>query len=234
MTYQHVISHLQKLADPAIASNSAKYFKSQFGEYGFGDFFLGIRVPVLRRCVRQYQDLGLTHIKKLLTSEYHEARLFSLLLMVKQFSKSDEAIKAKIYSLYITHTKYINNWDLVDSSAPYIVGAWLLDKERELLYQFASSPNLWKRRISMLSTANFIKNNQFDDTFNIATLLLNDPHDLIHKAVGWMLREVGNRDREAEEKYLKQNYKAMPRTMLRYAIEKFEPAKRQLYLTGHI
>ena len=234
MKYQDIISCLNDLANPEIAQHSQRYFKTGKGEYGHGDKFLGIRVPVLRKHVKLFQETNITNIEKLLKSKYHEVRLFSLLLMVRKYSKGDIEEQEQIYNLYLLHTKYINNWDLVDSSAPYIVGPWLYDKDRSLLYELAYSKMLWERRISIMSTAYFIKNNQYNDTLKISKILLSDPEDLIHKAVGWMLREVGNRDIEIEERYLKKYYKKMPRVMLRYAIEKFNKERRQAYLMGEI
>ena len=230
----NVISFLKNRSNTEIAAHSQRYFKTGKGEYGHGDKFLGIRVPELRKAVKQFQETPITEIRKLLKSEYHEVRLFSLLLSVHQFSKSDAVIRKKIYNIYIRNTKHINNWDLVDSSAPYIVGVWLIDKDRTILYELAHSNLLWERRIAIMSTAYFIKNDQFNDTLKLSRILLNDSEDLIHKAVGWMLREVGNRDIGIEEKYLKKHYKKMPRTMLRYAIEKFSKERRQAYLKGEI
>ncbi len=195
---------------------------------------MGISVPQIRKNVQLFKDVGSTEISALLQSEYHEVRLFALLLMVNRFSKGDGVECETLYELYIHSTKYINNWDLVDTSASSIVGAWLWDKERQKLFEFVNSSSLWERRIAIISTAYFIKKNQFDDTFKIAAILIQDKEDLIHKAVGWMLREVGKRNRDAEELFLKKHYKNMPRTMLRYAIEKFEPEHRKLYLKGKI
>ncbi len=234
MTHQNITSYLKNLSDSETAEHSLKYFKTGEGEYGFGDKFLGIRVPVLRKTVKLFQEENLSEIRKLLKSEYHEIRLFALLLMVHQFAKGDTDKREKIYNLYLKQTKYINNWDLVDSSASYIVGVWLFDKDRAILYELAESPQLWKRRIAIISTAYFINNNQFRDTLKLSKILLNDPEDLIHKAVGWMLREVGKRDPGIEEKFLKQHYKKMPRTMLRYSIEKFSDRRRQAYLKNKI
>lgn len=234
MNYKNIISYLEGLSNSEIAVHSQKYFKTGKGEYGHGDKFLGIRVPVLRKAVKLFQDVTLSEIRKLLKSEYHEVRLFALLLMVDQFTKGDVEKREQIYNLYLMHTKYINNWDLVDSSASYIVGVWLFDKDRSILYELVQSSQLWERRIAIISTAYFIKKEQFNDTLKLSRILLNDPEDLIHKAVGWMLREVGKRDPKVEEKYLKQHYKNMPRTMLRYSIEKFSNKRRQAYLKNEI
>lgn len=234
MNYKNIISYLEGLSNSEIAVHSQKYFKTGKGEYGHGDKFLGIRVPVLRKAVKLFQDVTLSEIRKLLKSEYHEVRLFALLLMVNQFTKGDVEEREQIYNLYLMHTKYINNWDLVDSSASYIVGVWLFDKDRSILYELAQSSQLWERRIAIISTAYFVKKEQFGDTLKLSRILLNDPEDLIHKAVGWMLREVGKRDPKVEEKYLKKHYKKMPRTMLRYSIEKFSNKRRQAYLKNEI
>ncbi len=234
MNSQNIISYLNSLSDATIAEHSQKYFKTGEGEYGCGDKFLGIRVPVLRKTVKKYKNTSITEIQKLIKSEYHEIRLFSLLLLVQMFSKGETDTQEKVVNLYLKNTKYINNWDLVDSSAPYIIGAWLFHRDRAILYELARSDLLWDRRIAIMSTAYFIKNNQYNDTLKISTILLSDSEDLIHKAVGWMLREVGNRDIEIEEKYLKKYYKTMPRVMLRYAIEKFNKERRQAYLKGEI
>jgi len=234
MNSETVISTLKKLSDREIAKHSQRYFKTGKGEYGYGDIFLGIRVPVLRKQVSQFREISITEIKKLIRSRYHEIRLFALLLLVKKFSMKDVGRQEKIYNLYLQHTKYINNWDLVDTSAPSIVGQWLFDKDRTILYELAKSDMLWERRISMISTGWFIKNEQYRDTLQISDILINDPEDLIHKAAGWMLREIGNRDRSVEEKYLKSRYKKMPRIMLRYAIEKFKPELRQRYLKSRV
>jgi 3-methyladenine DNA glycosylase AlkD len=168
----------------------------------------------------------------LLKSEYHEIRLFALLLLVAYFAKADAAGQEKIHRLYLKHTRYINNWDLIDSSAPYIVGGYLHDKDRSILYELARSKSLWERRIAVMATFWFIRDEQYDDALRIAAQLLNDPEDLIHKAVGWMLREIGKRDKTTESVFLKAHYRDMPRTMLRYAIERFSPAERQRYLSG--
>lgn len=234
MSHQKIISYLKNMSDKEIAGHAQKYFKTAEGEYGHGDKFLGIRVPMLRSAVKLFRETPLSEIEKLLKSEYHEVRLFSLLLLVHQFSKGDDEKKQRIYHLYLKHTRFINNWDLVDSSATGIIGNWLLDKDRSVLYQLSESTQLWERRIAIIATASFIRIGQFNDTLKLSKHLINDPEDLIQKAVGWMLREVGNRDFAAEENYLKNNYKKMPRTMLRYSIEKFDPGLRKAYLKGEI
>jgi 3-methyladenine DNA glycosylase AlkD len=209
-----------------------RFFKTGPGQYGEGDLFRGIRVPVLRRLSKTHQDIPLELAEKLLHSPYHEDRLLALLILVRKAAKADEAERAHIHTLYLDNTRFINNWDLVDASAEHIVGAFLRDKSKEPLYQLARSGCLWERRIAILATFHFIKRGRFDETLGIAEILLKDPHDLIHKAVGWMLREIGKRDVQREEAFLSAHYPQMPRTMLRYAIERFEQDKRLGYLKG--
>lgn len=211
-----------------------RFFKTGKGEYAEGDLFLGIVVPVQRQIARKYKELSFTDLKKLITSKYHEERLIALLILVERFKKADEVEKEKIVSFYLDNRKGINNWDLVDLSAPKILGEYLLDKDRKILYKFAKSDNLWEKRIAVLSTFTFIRNNDFNDALNIYEIVVNNNHDLIHKAVGWMLRELGKIELKTEEKFLKKYYKTMPRTMLRYAIEKFPEKKRKDYLEGRI
>jgi len=210
------------------------FFKTGKGEYGEGDVFVGLKVPTQRKLAREFSDLTLSDLKRLLNSPIHEERLISLFILIDTYDKGNEKEKDDIFSFYLKNIKGINNWDLVDLSAPKIVGNYLLDKDQSLLEKFANSNNLWERRIAILSTQEFIRNGSFDRTLKIAQTLLNDKHDLIHKAVGWMLREIGKRDLKTEEKFLKVYYKRMPRTMLRYAIEKFPEAKRKKYLQGKI
>ena len=226
---------LDSLKNKKDAQILQRFFKTGEGEYGEGDVFLGIRVPVQRQVLKKYLDMDLKDIEFLLRTKIHEYRLIALLILVKKFEEGNEQIKKKIFNLYLKNTKYINNWDLVDLSAPHIVGAYLLDKPRNILYKLVKSQSLWERRIAILATFAFIKNNETKDTLKIAQILLKDEHDLIHKAVGWMLRELGKRvSQDIEEKFLKRYYKAMPRTMLRYAIERFEESKRKKYLNGKI
>lgn len=229
-TAAQVKKALKKLADPKQASLLQRFFKTGKGEYGEGDVFLGIKVPKQRGLVKKCKELPLVEVLHLLKSKIHEHRLVALLILVEQFKKADEKEQKKIFDLYVKNTKHINNWDLVDLSAPNIVGAFLLDKPRTILNQLVASKILWERRIAVLSTFAFIKNNEFADSLKIAEVLINDEHDLIHKAVGWMLREVGKRDQTKEEQFLKKHAKNMPRTMLRYAIEKFSQTKRKYYL----
>lgn len=223
---------LKSLVDSKQARILQKFFKTGKGEYGEGDVFLGIKVPQQRKVSGKYYFLSLKEIKELLKSKIHEHRSAALFILVNKYKKAGEKEKGKIFRFYLDNSKGINNWDLVDLSAPKIVGDYLLDKkDRKILYNLAKSKNLWQKRIAILSTYAFIKNNQFDDTFRIAEMLLNDEHDLIHKAVGWMLREAGNKNRKKEEKFLKKHLARMPRTTLRYAIEKFPEEKRKFYLT---
>ncbi|MBN1378429.1 MAG: DNA alkylation repair protein [Gammaproteobacteria bacterium] len=221
---------LRGLASPEIAEHSQRFFKTGKGEYGEGDKFLGIRVPVLRKLVRVNAKLELSDITELLKSSYHEERLFSLLLLVEKFRIGTNDEKQTICRLYLDHTRYINNWDLVDSSAHLIVGSWLENKNKSAIYALAKSENLWERRIAIISTFWFIRKNKFADTLKVSRLLIHDTEDLIHKAVGWMLREIGKRDVKIEKDFLAKYYKKMPRTMLRYAIEKFSESERKRYL----
>ena len=232
MTAKEIRKTLRDLADSLIAAQVQRFFKTGSGEYGAGDQFLGIRVPVLRKEVRKYLGTGLKEVQKLLSSPFHEERLFALLLLVQKFTRGDSDEKTAIYQLYLNHTQYVNNWDLVDSSAYHIVGAYLMDRDRKILYHLVRSGNLWERRIAIISTFQFIRNHQFDDTLELSKQLINDKEDLIHKAVGWMLREVGKRDITVEKTFLKTYYSRMPRTMLRYAIEKFPERERKQYLEG--
>ena len=232
MTVEEVHRHLKELADPAIARHSRRFFKTGRGEYGEGDMFLGIRVPVLRGLVRQYRAMSLDEIQKLLGSPFHEERLLALLLLVKKYESGDEDERHEVYRLYFDNLRFVNNWDLVDSSAPYIVGHWLLEKDKKPLYVLAGSDRLWERRVAILSTFYFIRKERFDDTLAISLLLIHDSEDLIHKAVGWMLREVGKRDTGRLRDFLKKHYNEMPRTMLRYAIERLPENERKRYLKG--
>lgn len=238
---------VQKQANPEKARLLSRFFKTGKGEYGEGDVFLGLTVPQSRAIAVTYQDLPLTDVKKLLTSKFHEERLIALLLLVHNFKWGDSIKRKEIYEFYLAHTHYINNWDLVDLSAGYIVGGYLWNcrgsthqnkmiggvESLNVLKKLAQSENVWERRIAIMATFQFIMYGSYSYTFAIADILLHDPHDLIHKAVGWMLREVGKRcSQEAEEEFLKERYKTMPRTMLRYAIERFPEEKRRAYLRG--
>jgi len=225
-------SHLRSIADPATALVSQRFFKTAPGQYGAGDIFLGIKVPVLRAFVKRIPQTSLNTISTLLQSKMHEERFFALLLLMDYFKQTDAINQQSAYELYLTHTTFINNWDLVDLSAAHIVGVYLADRVRQPLYELVRSASLWERRIAIIATFHFIRCGEFKDTLNLAELLLNDTHDLMHKAVGWMLREVGKRDQEIEEQFLQQHYRNMPRTMLRYAIERFPEARRKEYLLG--
>lgn len=234
MSAKELKSILKKLENPEQAQIYLRFFKTGKGEYGEGDKFLGIKVPVLRQISKKFKDLLLIGIQELLDSQIHEERMIGLFILVEQFRKADEDQKKAIYSQYLKNTNNINNWDLVDLSADRIVGAYLFERDKQVLFKLAKSKNLWERRIAVLSTFHFIKNKSFDTTLKISEMLLRDKHDLIHKAVGWMLREIGKRNLPEEEKFLKKYYKTMPRTMLRYAIEKFPEQKRQAYLKGKV
>ena len=234
MSLIEIKKEIKKNADPQKAELLQRFFKTGPGQYGEGDIFLGIMVPVQRSIAKKYKDLPLKDIKDLLNSDIHEERLIALFILVEQYKKGDEQKKEDIFTFYHLHRKRINNWDLVDLTAHIISGSYLMDKDKSLLYKLAESKNIWDRRIAIMSTFYFIKNNVFDDALCLAQKLLNDKHDLIHKAVGWMLREIGNRDMNTEEGFLEKNYKKMPRTMLRYAIEKFPENKRLAYLKGNI
>ncbi|OGE74142.1 MAG: DNA alkylation repair protein [Candidatus Doudnabacteria bacterium RIFCSPLOWO2_02_FULL_42_9] len=227
-------NELNKAGSPRRAKASMWFFKTEKGSYGHGDVFLGIRVPVQRVIAKKYLDLSLKDLQVLLNSKIHEHRLVALIILVTQFNKAGENARKRIFDFYIKNTTRVNNWDLVDTSAGYIVGGYLLQRPKGLLTKLAKSKLLWDRRIAMIATHRFIYEKQFDEAFKIAKILLNDQHDLIHKAVGWMLREVGNRDQRAEEKFLRKYYKKMPRTALRYAIEKFPKGLQKNYLSGKI
>ncbi|MDD5528582.1 MAG: DNA alkylation repair protein [bacterium] len=208
-----------------------RFFKTGKGEYGEGDIFLGITVPEQKKTAKKYADLSMKDLQDLIKSKIHEERQICLQILIIKFKKADSKQQKEIYNFYIKNTKQINNWDLVDLSAYKIVGPYLEDKDKSILYKLAQSSNLWERRISILSTFYYIMQNKPEDTLKIALILKDDKHDLMHKAVGWMLREVGKRcSEELEEQFLKQHYKTMPRTMLRYAIERFPEKKRQFYL----
>lgn len=223
---------LRRLGSPAQAAILARFFKTGPGEYGEGDRFIGVKVPVVRDVARQFRDLPLRDVETLLHSEIHEERLLALVILVGQFSCGGDAVRTAICDLYLANTRWINNWDLVDLSAPAIVGGYLADRSRKPLYRLARSASLWERRIGILATHWFIRHGDCADTLKIAKVLLGDREDLIHKAVGWMLREVGKRDLSALESFLDQHCRAMPRTMLRYALERLPEAQRRAYMAG--
>jgi 3-methyladenine DNA glycosylase AlkD len=234
VTLEDIQKRLKKLGDKSHAAVSQRFFKTGPGEYGEGDVFIGVRAPVLRKLAAEYSDLPFEETVRLLRSNIHEERLLALLLLVRAFSKGDEVTRKSIYVTYLENTGFVNNWDLVDTSAQHIVGAYLMDRNKAVLYRLAKSDDMWERRIAIMSTFHFIKHHQFSETLKISKMLLFDRHDLIHKATGWMLREIGKRDFSTEESFLKKHYKNMPRTMLRYAIEKFPEQKRQRYLKGMV
>ncbi len=221
---------IREVADTQKSALLGRFFKTGPGEYAEGDQFIGGTVPQLRAIVRTYRDCPLSEVDTLLASPIHEERFVALQLLVGQFARGDARVQKKIFDLYIRRIPFVNNWDLVDGSTPHIIGAYLLDKDRALLYTFARSRDLWRRRMAILSTFAFIRAGDLRDTLAIAEILLHDRHDLIHKAVGWMLREAEKRDPQAVRTFLIAHGAAMPRTMLRYAIERFPEEERQRYL----
>ena len=222
---------LQSMADPDKGAILQRFFKTGPGQYGEGDIFIGVMVPQSRQVAKKFSQLSLGEIRTLLYSGIHEERLVALLILARRYSASSSREKEEIVKFYLDNIKQVNNWDLVDLSAPNILGAHLVDRDRRrLLYRFAGSDNVWERRIAIVATHYFIRNGDFSDTLKIAAMLLQDRHDLIHKAAGWMLREVGKRDAAAEEAFLEEHYSAMPRTMLRYAIERLPESKRRRYM----
>jgi 3-methyladenine DNA glycosylase AlkD len=229
-TAQSVSSCLQTVCSATRARASAWYFKTGPGQYGQGDVFIGVNVPDQRKVAKQFADLPLKEINKLLQSEAHEHRLTGLFILVAQYQAAEPRSRRALAKFYLAHKHRINNWDLVDSSAPHILGHHLLGADRAVLHRLARSNKLWDRRIAIIATAAFIREGEYRDTLNIAEILLHDTHDLIHKAVGWMLREVGNKSPATEERFLRKHAATMPRTMLRYAIEKFPEGKRKVYL----
>lgn len=227
-------NELKQISDPEVVEVSRRFFKTGPGEYGEGDRFRGIRVPVLRKLAKKHSVASLENLEKLLHSAFHEDRLLALLVLILRYNKGDAAIRNRIYHLYLDNTAYINNWDLVDTSAEHIVGAHLENRTKSALTRLARSGLLWERRIAVIATFRYIKNGDFSETLRMSKLLLNDAEDLIQKAVGWMLREVGKRDQSVEETFLKAHYHDMPRTMLRYAIERFPESLRKAYLNGKV
>lgn len=230
MTAADARTKLHALASPDVASSSVRFFKTGPGQYGEGDTFIGVRVPTLRKLARECRDLPLTGIEDLLRSPIHEERLLALLVLVQGIGKGDDAHRTAVYDFYLGNTRHVNNWDLVDSSAPAIVGGYLRDKPRTPLVGLARSASLWERRIAVVATQHFIRLDDFADTLAISRLLLTDGEDLIHKAAGWMLREVGDRDEATLARFLDEHGDGMPRTMLRYAIEHLPPGRRRGYL----
>lgn len=234
MNAKAITAKLRSLASTAYAERAASFFKTGPGEYGEGDQFLGVRNPQLHQLVRECRGTPLAECLKVLPSQYNEERLLALLLMVDLFERGDAVTQEAVYKAYLANTARVNNWNLIDLSAHKIVGAWLIDKDRKPLYALAASDDLWEQRIAIVACYWFIKHDDFEDILAISERLLNHPHDLIHKAIGWMLREVGKRDQAAEERFLKQHYKLMPRTMLRYAIERFPKPLYRAYLEGRV
>ena len=225
---------LRECSDKSHAKVLQRFFKTGPGEYGEGDQFIGVRVPATRRVAQRYRDLSLIDTLTLLQSAIHEERFLALVILKQKYRKGRSGEQSEIYKKYLDNTQYVNNWDLVDTSAEHIVGAYLSNRSRRPLYDLARSNCLWERRIAIMATFHFIRNAEFGETLKLAEMLVSDTEDLIHKAVGWMLREIGKRDRSAEESFLNKHYQRMPRTMLRYAIEKFPEDVRQQYLKGTI
>ncbi len=230
MSLRVIRKRLKDLADPEQAEFLQRFFKTGPGEYAAGDRFMGIRVPETRRLAREFRTTSLADCERMLQSAWHEERLLALVILTLQFDKGDEPLRRRIYELYLANTDRINNWDLVDVSAHKIVGVWLADRSRRPLSGLVKSESLWERRIAVIATLAFIKRGELDDTFNLARRLLHDDEDLIHKAVGWMLREAGKVDEARLEVFLGKHVKNMPRTMLRYAIEKLPETKRKQWL----
>ncbi len=223
---------LCEIKDDSHARILQRFFKTGPGEYGEGDIFMGLRMPQLRPLARTYEQLRFEDVLELMRSSIHEERLLALLILVRSYNKSDEMMKEKIYRFYLDNILFINNWDLVDLSAEHIMGAHLFNRDRKQLVQLAQSKILWERRIAVMATFHFIRKGQFSLTLSLVESLLGDKEDLIHKACGWMLREIGKRDIRSEETFLRLHSKIMPRTMLRYAIERFPEDKRLMYLRG--
>ena len=223
---------LRHFASPVKARLLQRFFKTGPGEYGEGDRFLGVMVPHIRSVAKEYQDAPLPEVRKLMRSPWHEERLLALLIVVRKFEGGNEILRKTLYTFYVKSIRYVNNWDLVDLSAPKIVGPFLEKRFRRPLYRMVRSENLWERRIAILATSHFIRQDDFEDALQLSEALLEDQEDLMHKAVGWMLREVGKRDEAVLKAFLRKHYRHMPRTMLRYAIERFPEAKRKKYLEG--
>ncbi len=234
MTSDEIAACLINLGDKERADHSLRFFKTAEGEYGEGDRFLGIRVPVLREKVRQFREADLSAAEELLRSPWHEVRLFAVFLLVDKFRRKKPDLKAEIMKVFTANLDRINNWDLVDSSAPCLTGPWFWENDRSLLGTWVKSDSLWLRRIAVMSTFYFIKQNHYEETLAFCEELLDDREDLIHKATGWMLREIGNRDKKTETDFLEKFHTRMPRTMLRYGIEKFPAEERKSWLAGEI
>lgn len=241
-TFQNLAKSIKKLGNPEKAKLSQRFFKTGPGQYGEGDIFLGLTMPEQRQIIKNFLDLDLADLKQALQSKYHEFRLCALLILNHQFAQAakskDQKLCQKLYAFYLAHTSHINNWDLVDASARNVIGEYLLLPQnlskRQILYKLAKSKNLWERRIAIIATFAFLKQKDFTDTLKISKLLLQDKQDLMHKAVGWMLREIGKMNRSTLDQFLRQHYQKMPRTALRYAIEHYPETTRQKFLKGKI
>lgn len=225
-----ITNKLQALSDAEKREVFPKFFKAGKGEYGEGDRFLGVTVPNIRAIAKLHKDISIEEIRELIQSEWHEVRLCALIIMVEKSKKKDEVLRKELFNLYLSQTKRINNWDLVDLSCRFIIGEYLLDKSRDILYHLALSPLLWDNRIAIVSTYAFIRKGQLEDTYALSDLMMQHPHDLMHKAIGWMLREAGKRNPERLYDYVMSHRADMPRTMLRYAIEKFSPKERAILM----
>jgi 3-methyladenine DNA glycosylase AlkD len=226
---------IREFKDVKYSEKCKRFFKTEKGEYGYGDLFLGVKSPVIRQLAKDNTEICFSNVKKLVKSKYHEERLLGLIILVNKYKKAKTIdAQEEIFQIYISHFKYINNWDLVDVTCPHIIGKHLMDRDRSILYTWAKSDDLWTKRIAMITNWWFVRNGDLKEVFKISKILLNDEHDLIHKAVGWMLREAGKKDIIKTENFLMKYYKSMPRTMLRYAIEKFPENKRQNYLKGKV
>ena len=225
-----ITNRLQALSDAEKREIFPKFFKAGKGEYGEGDRFLGVTVPNIRAIAKLHKDISIEEIRELIQSEWHEVRLCALIIMVEKSKKKDEVLRKELFNLYLSQTKRINNWDLVDLSCRFIIGEYLLDKSRDILYQLAQSPLLWDNRIAIVSTYAFIRKGQLEDTYALSDIMMQHPHDLMHKAIGWMLREAGKRNPERLYDYVMSHRADMPRTMLRYAIEKFSPKERAILM----
>ena len=237
MTYKKIKKELKKYSSFKRKKTNEYFFKTGIGQYGEGDIFIGVSIPDCRKIAKKYMDVSLSEFKKLFSSPIHEEKMTAHIILILKFEKGSLTNQKSIYNFYIKNTKHINNWDFVDISSYKTIGAYLLSNKKvskKILYKFARSKNLWQRRIAIISTYTFIRAGDYRDTLAISKILLSDKHDLIHKAVGWMLREVGKKSLGDEENFLKKSYKKMPRTMLRYATEKFGEEKRQAYLKGKI
>lgn len=230
MTASFILNELLSVANPEKAVFLQRFFKTGPGQYAEGDVFLGLVVPLTRSIAKANKQTPLSELQLLIESKYHEARLCALLIVVEKFKKASEAEREMLYEFYFRNARFINNWDLVDVTCPHVVGTYLLDKDRSRLYELAKSDLLWEQRIAIVSTVTFIRNRQYDDTLALAEMLMMHNHDLMHKAVGWMLREVGKKDREALTDFLELHATELPRTALRYAIEHYPEEQRQYFL----